>query len=146
MPNHVENTLEIHVWNRDRVNRIEEVKELLAGEDEDGHKRVIDFEKIIPPPEDMFRGNLSMEDRKNNPVNWYDWQTQYWGTKWNAYDAYIEDESYDTLIVKFTTAWAPPTPVIERLREILEEKYGEEGDVFVNGAWIEEGYQSAGVF
>ena len=31
MPNHVSNTVEIHVWNRDGVNRIKEIKEMLAG-------------------------------------------------------------------------------------------------------------------
>ena len=132
MPNHVSNTLEINVWNRDRENRIEEIKEYLAGDDE-GRPTVIDFNNLIPEPED-------------NNENWYSWRCDNWGTKWNAYEAYIEDESHDHIIYKFDTAWAPPLPVIEKLREVLEEKYGEEGDVYVSGMWVEEGYQSAGVY
>jgi hypothetical protein len=41
---------------------------------------------------------------------WYDWCVKHWGTKWNAYDTYIEHNE-----VNFTTAWATPFPVIKAL-------------------------------
>lgn len=41
-------------------------------------------------------------------LDWYNWNTQHWGTKWNAYD--IERRDDETL--KFETAWAFPEPVI----------------------------------
>ena len=46
------------------------------------------------------------------------------------------------------TAWAPPEPVIERLREMLDEMFPSEDGYETNvaGSWVEEGYQSAGVF
>ena len=47
--------------------------------------------------------------------NWYDWQRNAWGTKWNAYD----QESRDNGDIKFETAWATPA----RLIQILSVKY-----------------------
>jgi len=46
-------------------------------------------------------------------MDWYDWNCQMWGTKWNSYS--FERLSDD--VVKFQTAWAAPHPVIERLVE-----------------------------
>ena len=39
----------------------------------------IDFEKIIPPPDNLFRGNLGQPEEKyckdNNIPDWYSWNT-----------------------------------------------------------------------
>ena len=46
-------------------------------------------------------------------MNWYQWNTANWGTKWNAYDTNrISDE-----IVLFDTAWSAPHPVMCKLAE-----------------------------
>ena len=47
--------------------------------------------------------------------NWYDWQRNSWGTKWNAYS----QESRDNGDIKFETAWATPALLIQ----ILSVKY-----------------------
>lgn len=71
----------------------------------------VDFEKIIPMPAGIFRGNLSMEDRqKHKDNNWYDWSLQHWGTKWNACDSYIESD-----YVEFLTAWSDVAPILRAL-------------------------------
>jgi hypothetical protein len=44
-------------------------------------------------------------------LDWYNWNTQNWGTKWNAYSA---DRTGDTEL-RFDTAWAHPEPVIRAL-------------------------------
>lgn len=150
MPNHITNTLEITVWHSDNDDYIRKVLDLITTDDPE--LPYIDFNAIIPPPEDMFTGNLSIEDRQYcaeaGIPNWYDWQIQNWGTKWNAYSQEILENSHDCLKLQFDTAWAPPEPVIARLRSLLEEKFpASEGyEVYVNGFWVEEGYQSAGVF
>lgn len=73
----------------------------------------VDFELIVPAPADMFRGALGLGDREAHPINWHDWQTENWGTKWNAYKS---DRISDTA-VKFQTAWDAPVPVIIALAE-----------------------------
>lgn len=47
--------------------------------------------------------------------NWYDWQRNAWGTKWNAY----EQDHRENGDIKFETAWATPA----RLIQTLSEKY-----------------------
>ena len=50
-------------------------------------------------------------------ATWYDWCSKNWGTKWNAYETGQRDA--DTLM--FTTAWAPPEPVITQLSKMYPE-------------------------
>ena len=42
--------------------------------------------------------------------NWYSWQTQNWGTKWNASDVIVSEDS-----VFFNTAWSTPEPIFVAL-------------------------------
>lgn len=42
--------------------------------------------------------------------DWYSWSVANWGTKWNAYDISVGDNS-----ISFDTAWSSPVPVIEEL-------------------------------
>ncbi|MDX5370348.1 MAG: hypothetical protein LPL29_13330 [Alphaproteobacteria bacterium] len=50
--------------------------------------------------------------------NWYDWSIRNWNTKWNAchVDEPVHDEAGEALRFQFDTAWEPPIPVIEELR------------------------------
>ena len=48
--------------------------------------------------------------RNHGALTWYDWSSEHWGTKWNAYDV-AEGEGE----VRFDTAWSPPHPIISRL-------------------------------
>lgn len=77
----------------------------------------IDFEKIIPMPENIFRGNLTHEDRfvKYRDNNWYDWSCDNWGTKWNAR---WPEADYFNHTIMFDTAWSFPSPVIDKLAEL----------------------------
>ena len=46
---------------------------------------------------------------KEEEDNWYNWNCENWGTKWEIDDCIFELEENDTLIaVNFQTAWAPP--------------------------------------
>ncbi|HIN56134.1 MAG TPA: hypothetical protein EYM92_04155 [Acinetobacter pittii] len=40
---------------------------------------------------------------------WYEWSNENWGTKWNAYDISVSEN-----VIEFDTAWASPTPVLEK--------------------------------
>lgn len=64
--------------------------------------------------------------------DWYEWSYHYWGTKWNAYDGYVNEVSDECFQVSFSTAWSPPTPVIMAMCDqfpnlIIEMEYQEEG-------------------
>ena len=122
MPNHVTNYIEFH----GKQENIDKVMELIKGE-----KSCIDFEKIIPMPENIYQGNLGPDERKlYGSNNWYDWSINHWGTKWNAYDTSCDKENNT---VTFDTAWSCPLPVLDALAEICS-KHG----VCFTGMWADE--------
>ena len=71
------------------------------------------FEKIIPMPSNIYRGDLGDVQRQIYAQNnWYDWSVQHWGTKWDACESNIQDN-----LVAFETAWSCPVPVLKKLGE-----------------------------
>ena len=139
MPNWTENKLQVDGTK-------EECEKFLAHMGEE-----MDFEKVIPSPKDMFKGNFGDEERKvceeKGIPNWLDWQSDNWGTKWNAcrtepvqIDAYPElSGKFMTLTYKFITAWDTPRPVIAKLWEQWP-------DLFFGGGYLHEGYEGCGNF
>ena len=111
--------------------------------------QVMDFERFIPPPADMFREDLGEKERKEcaekGIPNWYEWQSEHWGTKWNACDCEeviltpFEHTSYMKAIYRFDTAWSTPEPVIRRIIEDWPE-------LEIDGGYIDEGYEGCGSF
>lgn len=69
-------------------------------------------------------------------TTWYDWRIENWGTKWDAYhqSATQADNSSDGAgSYTFSTAWAPPIPVIRRLATIFP-------DIKFKWQWADEDY------
>ena len=85
MPNWVTNRI---VFHGDQEN-IDRVLQYIKG---NGSK--IDFNKIIPMPDNIYRGDLGKRERElYGSNNWYDWSVANWGTKWNIlYSSTIQDE------------------------------------------------------
>ena len=85
--------------------------------------QTMDFENIIPPPANMFRGDLLGEKERKECAekgipNWYDWQSEHWGTKWNAFDVEREICEYgDEVKYTFGTAWDAPRKILIALKE-----------------------------
>ena len=88
-----------------------------------------DFNHFIPQPENVYRGDLSMEDKKRldkeGVPNWYDWNTHNWGTKWNAA---IDDVEIGTINgsshfaeYRLRTAWADPRPVLIKMLDMYPD-------------------------
>lgn len=103
MPNHVTNIV---------VARKEVIDALL------NEKGRVDFERIIPMPEIIYRGALSFEDEiRLQGRDWYNWSIANWGTKWNAYDS----ERLSDTKVQFDTAWSHPALVIIALSFLFPE-------------------------
>ena len=152
MPNYITNRIKL-ISEPQEVSRVLE----LVKNDKYGIG-TIDFEKIIPMPESIFRGSLGkaeMEKYGNN--NWYDWSVANWGTKWNSY-GYDESVDYsenkDSLF--FLTAWTAPHPVISKLAErfpavTFEHEWADEDigsncgrRVYYDGERVEEYYPEYG--
>ena len=107
----------------------------------------IDFEKIIPPPDNLFRGNIGNDEEKyckdNNLPNWYDWNRENWGTKWNAaYGEIRPSKQGDSTVLFFDTAWGLPLPILEKIEHMLMNEFL---GLNIYGEFIEESYSVAGV-
>lgn len=132
MPNHITNRIKL-------IGEPQEVSRVLEAVKNDKYGLgTIDFEKIIPMPEDIYRGNVgAAEMKKYGGKTWADWAPAHWGTKWNSY-GYDESVDYsenkDSLF--FLTAWSAPHPVVAKLAEMFpavtfEHEWADE-DIGVN--------------
>jgi hypothetical protein len=144
MPNWCDNDLFIYGSEQD-LKKIKEQVTNEAGE--------FDFGKIVPEPTtpDYFKDNLSSEDMKQHPLNWYEWRIENWGTKWNASDSQIGEVKDDQLQVWFNTAWAPAIPVTTELSKQypnvrIEHKYIEEGMDFCGVIELQNGEELDGTW
>lgn len=85
--------------------------------------REFDFNHFIPQPENLYRDNLSTDKEKEldnlGLPNWYVWNNQNWGTKWNAVcddemaisvDGFPFEHEYN-----LRTAWAFPSSVMSKM-------------------------------
>jgi len=55
--------------------------------------------------------------RKHGAYTWYGWANDFWGTKWNAYDQAMVDET----AISFQTAWCIPHKVLEKLSQMYPD-------------------------
>lgn len=46
-------------------------------------------------------------EKKYGADNWYNWQVENWGTKWDI-DAHLSTVSNEELVYDFMSAWSPP--------------------------------------
>ena len=81
------------------------------------------FNAIVPQPSNLFLDNLGAKEREMckelNIPNWYDWNTDNWGTKWNACHTDLSHQSKKECTITFDTAWSFPTPVIYKMYEMF---------------------------
>ena len=116
MPNHVTNIITYEGDRKQIAEMLEAIKndELGIG--------TVDFQKIIPMPDDIYTGNLGPKEREiYGDKNWYDWRRAMWGTKWGAY-GYEEGFDYSqTDSLWFQTAWSAPHPILQKLTEMFPE-------------------------
>ncbi len=130
MPNHVTNIL--------RVSGDPEIVRVMfeAIKNNEIGLGSIDFNKVIPIPEHIFRGNLGMAEReKYGKDNWSDWSIAHWETKWNSYgyDPVYTPKEFDGEHIEFQTAWSRPENVIAA----LAAKYP---DLFFEHKWADEDF------
>lgn len=135
MPNWCDNSLSI----KGPHDTLAKIHDLMRGEE-----NAFDFEKIIPMPDYIFRGNVGPKEQElYGENNWYDWSCENWGTKWNSEDAHCEWFS-DSLVYDFETAWSPCDPVIEALAKMFPDtkvfyRFSEPGCCFCGEREYENG-------
>jgi hypothetical protein len=101
MPNWCDNSITLS--NSDKT-KIDALEEELNKENENGRSDANVFNHLRPRP---------LEEEEN----WYDWNVNHWGTKWDAdiYDSSRQDDN--TIYISCGTAWAPPIHLYEYLVE-----------------------------
>ena len=132
MPNWCDNYLRVF-GDKEEITRFREKAEAVV----DGVETALSLNNLHPLPKEL-EGTESTE--KNN---WYDWQIQNWGTKWDV-EAVLEEEGEDYLNYSFDSAWTPPIAWLKKvsadfptLRFVL--KYDEEGMGFFGRAIAQNG-------
>lgn len=76
---------------------------------------------------------------KYGSSDWYDWNVNNWGTKWDVSEP-DHEVSEDTVTTWFDTAWGPPLDFYEHLKGLgytVEAMYHEPGMCFA-GVWTDE--------
>jgi hypothetical protein len=162
MPNHTETIIKV----KGKLSDITTLLQKHVSFNETKDKCHLDFNTIIPQPEtpaecparylitseaDAREHSLAWDPTNpRNWFNWYDWQLEHWGTKWNSYDCSIPDpdaiaddlEVDPNLITDIEmvvyTAWAPATPVYEKLQEMYP-------DLEITVYYLDEGWFYAGI-
>tara|TARA_S200002703_G_scaffold56234_1_gene48846 strand:+ start:4600 stop:5040 length:441 start_codon:yes stop_codon:yes gene_type:complete len=146
MPNHCFNKVTISVGDADGQN----LKVLVDSLKSEENQTDFDFNAILPMPPELENVDWSEAEEMNDIIrarykkehgsdNWYDWRVNNWGTKWNSYDCFLEEEDDDYVVYTFNTAWGPPTGVIEALREQCP-------DFSISAFFDEPGMEQAGYY
>lgn len=100
-------------------------------------ERITDSEKDPEEIEKAYqRGSVLINNYKEyGAINWYNWCVANWGTKWNASDTEIWDDT-----ISFNTAWSSPTGWLSKLAALKipftlewEEEQGYYGEYTSNG-------------
>ena len=135
MPNHITNKLEIELSHSDydkAKEQLSKFKEIAIKDNKESEdNETLSMYNFIPRP-------------KEQDSNWYDWNCENWGTKWDTYECSIDDESEDYIYYTFLTAWCPPLEFLKTIgkRFPLLEFYivfQEEGMGFMGKMFIKEG-------
>ena len=139
MPNWCNNVVEIKHTDPAMIERVREAfnKGALLNE-------------FIPCPAELHEHDAPVRDgelakrfvEQYGASDWYNWQVQNWGTKWDiGADGYEADDMGTDhghgLILTFDSAWSPPTGAYERLMELgftIKAYYYEPGMCFA-GIW-----------
>jgi hypothetical protein len=62
-----------------------------------------------------FWNFVTPEDAEAYKNNWYDWNLEHWGVKWDATDVYFDKWSENELAYDFETPWGAPFEVYQAM-------------------------------
>ena len=109
------------------------------GKDDEGEYFFFDLAKVVPyPTKENCPDQYNMESKRYDKLtrmnhkgklqllkgleflDWYNWCSDNWGTKWNTFENKKDDNKFEFM---FSTAWASPINVIRRLYEQNPDVY-----------------------
>ena len=127
MPNWVYNSLTIH----DTMDNLKKISENLSKSyktyysdnpkneiKEEIYESKFSFWNVIKPDDKILNKYFTTCDSIGmaDPNNWYHWNVNNWGCKWDAGSVEVDlNEKDKCLYYHFDTAWNPPIPVIKEL-------------------------------
>jgi len=115
-----------YVYQRLKVSNYEDKESLIRCREKILKDGTLNFNNLLPQPENIFKGPLGEDERRMcvaaGRPNWYDWNTENWGTKWNAGDFKMVEENDYSFCIDFHTAWNSPEPIINLIMEICHEQ------------------------
>jgi HSP90 family molecular chaperone len=143
MPNWTANHLLIVANNDEQQEYLNELKESITK-----HKEFFRFVKPIPfelsetyagysgDPKEQASNEAKekVNIEKYGYSNWYDYCINQWGTKWEAKEIDVQEESNNSLQITFDTAWSPPLPIYDILVDKgfeIKATYAEQGCAFM---------------
>ena len=120
MPNWFYFEMQVSGTKKDVLEFVENVK---GSEKFETEGRDFDFNHFIPQPENIFRANLSTDKQQELKVSgipdWYNWNIDNWGTKWNVavddVNVCVYNDGSADVFYTMRTACAFPAPVIEQM-------------------------------
>ena len=83
--------------------------------------------------------------KKFGHTSWYGWRIANWGTKWDIYDFYLNDNQDTSIDCSFNSAWSPPTEWLIKTAKQFQSltfvmSYMEEGMCFCGKITIRDGF------
>lgn len=101
MPNWCDNR--VFLRNKDKT-KIDALETEMQRKDENGESICEPFQYLRPRPE-------------HDDEDWYNWNVNNWGTKWDASMIDWQREDDNTISLYFESAWSPPTALYDFLTE-----------------------------
>jgi len=131
MPNWCSNTLTIKGSPKE-LSKLMKAVEITNSEETSEHfKSLFSCHRVIPRP-------------ASENANWYNWNVDNWGSKWDLADVERQDSEWESgaLTYTFNTAWSPVPQVIEKLAKqnkkvTIKYEYWEGGSDY----WGEHTYE-----
>jgi hypothetical protein len=81
-------------------------------------ERAFSFWNIIQPPKERLGLYFGVADGSEDKTwNWYNWNNNNWGTKWDACSPTLVEDSNNKVVYRFDTAWSPADPVVMKASE-----------------------------
>ena len=76
------------------------------------------LEVSVPTPKEHEIELAEQNVEKYGYKDWYAWRIATWGTKWDAYEAFIAKNEAKKVVISFVTAWSPPLAYYEALSKL----------------------------
>ena len=119
------------------------IERIIQASDHDNGKGL--FMEFFPTPQKLMESTSPSPFAEENMKefgyeDWYHWNVDNWGTKWNTYPDDVDKISENEVHLCFDTAWAPPLAFYEKMESLgftIDALYHEPGVGFA-GLWNDE--------